>query len=307
MTAHPSRRAVLAGAGAAAAIAIAPAAAAPAGEDPFGYCLNMSTIRGMRGDIAQQAEIAAAAGYGAIEPWLGPLRQYQQSGKPLKDLAKKIAGLGLKVPGAIGFSRWIVDDEAQRTKGLEQLKSDMDIVRQIGGTGIAASPGGAKRPLDLSAAAERYRAVLELGDEMGVAPRLELWGPSPLHRIGQAAYVAIESGHPKANLLLDAYHIYKGGSDFTGLKMLGPLAMQCFHMNDYPADPPRETIRDQHRVYPGDGVAPFKLIVRTLRDIGFRGWLSLELFNPNYWKRPAAEVAKTGLAKMKAVVRNALA
>ena len=58
---------------------------------------------------------------------------------------------------------------------------------------------------------------------------------------------------------------------------------------------------------PGDGVAPMKIILRTLRDIGFRGWLSLELFNRDYWRKPAEEVAKTGLAKIKAAVRAALA
>jgi len=149
--------------------------------------------------------------------------------------------------------------------------------------------------------------VLDVGDEMGVVPQLELWGSSPLHTVGQAALVAADAGHPKASLLLDAYHIYKGGGNFAGLRLLGPLAMHAFHLNDYPADPPRETINDSHRVMPGDGVAPLRDVLRTLRDIGFRGWLSLELFNRDYWQKPADEVAKTGLAKMKAAVAAALA
>ena len=57
-------------------------------------------------------------------------------------------------------------------------------------------------------------------------------------------FVAIESGHPKACLLPDVYHIYKGGSDFAGLGLLSGSAIQVFHVNDYPADPPRETIND---------------------------------------------------------------
>ena len=56
-------------------------------------------------------------------------------------------------------------------------------------------------------------------------------------------------------------------------------------MNDYPADPPRETITDGSRIYPGDGVAPSAL--HDLHDIGFRGVLSLELFNRDYWKQDA--------------------
>ena len=41
-------------------------------------------------------------------------------------------------------------------------------------------------------------------------------------------------------------------------------------------------IADADRVYPGDGVAPIKQILRDLRAIGFRGMLSLELFNREY-------------------------
>jgi sugar phosphate isomerase/epimerase len=78
-------------------------------------------------------------------------------------------------------------------------------------------------------------------------------------------------------------------------------------MNDYPARPPRAEISDAHRFYPGDGVAPLKLLLRNLHDIGFRGFLSLELFNRGYWAQDPLIVARTGLEKMKAVVRSSLA
>ena len=45
-------------------------------------------------------------------------------------------------------------------------------------------------------------------------------------RVGTALFVAIECGHPKACFLGDVYHTYKGGSDFNGLKLLGPQALQ---------------------------------------------------------------------------------
>jgi len=58
---------------------------------------------------------------------------------------------------------------------------------------------------------------------------------------------------------------------------------------------------------PKSCVAPLKAILQHLRGIGFRGMLSLELFNRNYWKQDPREVAQTGLEKMKAVVRASLA
>ena len=92
-------------------------------------------------------------------------------------------------------------------------------------------------------AAERFRALLEIGGQIGVIPQLEVWGFSTtLSKLGETMLVATESRHPKACVLLDVYHLYKGGSEFHGLRLLSGAAMNCFHMNDYPATPPRETI-----------------------------------------------------------------
>jgi sugar phosphate isomerase/epimerase len=117
----------------------------------------------------------------------------------------------------------------------------------------------------------------------------------------------MESGHPRAGLLLDVYHVYKGGSSFESLRFLNGAMMHVLHINDYPAAPPREQITDAARVFPGDGVAPLPDVLRTLRDIGYRGYLSLEVFNRDYWKQDPHLVARTGLRKMKAAVRRALA
>lgn len=272
------------------------------------YCLNMSTVRGQKLSIPDQVDLAAKAGYDSIEPWMGDLRGYVMGGGSLTDLAKRIKDHGLKVDSAIGFAEWIVDDDARRAKGLEQAKSDMELIRTIGGTHIAAPPAGATKEtnLNLFKAAERYAALLNVGVEQDVIPQIEVWGFSTvLSKLGETMLVAVESKHEHAVILPDVYHLYKGGSDFLGLALVAGSAMHCFHMNDYPADPPRATIADKDRVYPGDGVAPLTAILKTLFANGFAGTLSLELFNPEYWKQDPLVVAKTGLEKMKAAVAKA--
>jgi sugar phosphate isomerase/epimerase len=302
-----SRRAWLAGA-ALAAGATAAADGKPA-KEPFGYCLNTSTIQGpKRKPVTELVDIAGKAGYQAIEPWVRDIEQYLKDGGSLKDLAKRIQQNGLTVESAIDFFEWVVDDDERRKKALEQAKRGMDLVRQCGGKRIAAPPTGATKQTDLNLrkAAERYRALLELGDQMGVVPEVELWGFSTsLGRLGEVAMVAIESGHPKACLLLDVYHLHKGGSDFAGVKLLNGAAIPVIHFNDYPAQPLRAEITDAHRIYPGDGVAPLKALLRDLHAVGFRGMLSLELFNKELWMQDGVAVARTGLEKMRTVVRGA--
>ena len=277
------------------------------GSDPFRYCLNMSTIRGQELSVTGEVDVAGKAGYNAIEPWLGKLNDYKNNGGSLKDLSKRIEDHGLTVESAIGFARWIVDDDAQRAKGLEDARRDMDLLAQLGAKRIAAPPAGARGTVDPMAAAKRYRALLEIGDEIGVVPQIEMWGGNPsIGRVSTAIYIAIEAGHPSACFLGDVYHTYKGGSDFAGLKMLGPQALQHFHWNDYPADPPLDKIGDQHRVFPGDGIAPIADIVKGFLQVGAMPVLSLELFNRDYWAMDALEAARIGLAKMKASVAPAL-
>lgn len=279
-----------------------------AAAEPFRYCLNTSTIRGQKLSLAEELRIAAQAGYTGVEPWVREIEQAREQGQSLSDLKKMIEDLGLAVESAIGFAQWIVDDPDKRKAELERAKREMEWVRAIGGTRIAAPPAGATQQADLNLmqAAERYRDLLEIGRSIGVTPQLELWGFSKsLSRLGEVLLVAAESGHPDACVLPDIYHIYKGGSDFQGLRLLAGTAVHVFHVNDYPADPPRETIRDGDRVYPGLGVAPTGQILKTLYDSGFRGTLSLELFNPEYWKQDPLSVARKGLEQMKRVTRQA--
>ena len=161
--------------------------------------------------------------------------------------------------------------------------------------------------MELLKVAERYRALLEMGRQAGIVPQLELWGRSKtISRMGEVAFVLVEVAHPDACTILDVFHVYRGGSDFAGLRMFNGDALHVFHMNDYPADPPREKATDADRIYPGDGAAPFAQILRDLRAIGFRGFLSLELFNRKYYQQDPLVVARTGLEKMKVCVGKAL-
>ena len=309
-----SRRDALAGAGLLAGAAVLGErpglAAAPAGSlaqapaPPFRYCLNTATLRGQKLGIVKEIEITAKAGYDAIEPWVAAIEVYVQSGGTLKELAQRLSDSGLTMEDAIGFPEWLVDDEARRVKGLELAKRQMDMVAQIGGRRLAAPPAGATDlpKLTLAQAAERYRALLEAGAQIGVVPQLELWGFSKnLGRLSECVAVAMETGHRNACVLVDVFHLYKGGSDFHGMRLLGPEAVQMLHMNDYPSDPPREKIDDSYRAYPGDGVAPLAELLQTLHRTGGQKVLSLELFNRKYWSEDALEVTKTGLARMKAV------
>ena len=104
--------------------------------------------------------------------------------------------------------------------------------------------------------------MLEAGKQVGVVPELEVWGFSKnLGHLSECVAVAMETGHRNACVLPDVFHLYKGGSDFHGIRLLGPEAIQVLHMNDYPADPPRVKECAENIVKESDRVA---VIVRNL-------------------------------------------
>jgi sugar phosphate isomerase/epimerase len=277
-------------------------------QNPFTFCLNTSTIRGQKLPLPKEIDLAASAGFTAMEPWVGEINDYVKAGGDLKDLRKRFADHGIAVVDAIGFVPWLMGDDAVHKKSLESMKHDMELVAAIGGTRIAAPPMGATQlsNFDLKLAAERYRHILDLGDQTGVTPMLEVWGHSKtLGTLAEAAFVAVAAKHPKACILTDVYHLYKGDSGFEGLHLIDGAALPVMHFNDYPADPPRDKIKDEHRIFPGDGIAPLTTILQTLKSTGARTALSLELFNKDYWQRDALEVLKTGIEKMRTAVGKA--
>jgi sugar phosphate isomerase/epimerase len=187
------------------------------------------------------------------------------------------------------------------------MKREMNLLAEIGCKRTAAPPMGATEsaPIELKRVAERYRAVLELGEQTGVMPQLEMWGFSKnLNRVSDVLYVAAESAHPSSRLLLDVYHIYKGESSLESLPLVGKAGLEIFHVNDYPSELEPSKIVDADRIYPGDGVAPIKKILKSLKRDDKPIILSFEVFNKLYYSQDPLKVAQTAFKKMKAVTQN---
>src|SRR5258708_22648079 len=197
---------------------------------------------------------------------MGEIDEYVKKGGNPKDLAKSIGDHGLSVEDVIAFLEWAVDDDAKRKNGMAEAQRSMDLIAKIGGKRIAAPPLGATQQADLNLfkVAQRYRQLLELGDKAGVVPQVEFWGSSrSLSRLSEAALVAVESGHPKACILADVYHLYKGGSDPNRLRLLSRNTLHVIHFNVYPTEPPRKDIAEAHRARPAHRIAPLKTIHRN--------------------------------------------
>ena len=271
------------------------------------FCLNTSTISGQKPGLKKYLAIASESGYDGVELWVEDVKNFKQQGNSLKTLKKYLDDSRLVVFDAIGFAPWMVDDERERKAGFEQMKQEMELMSELGCRRIAAPAAGVKENnfLDLMQVGERYKTLLGLGRQTGVVPQLEFWGSSPVfHSFGQALMAAAAANDPDVKILPDVYHLFRGGSGFECLKMVNGNIIDIIHFNDYPSSIPREKQEDKDRLYPGDGAAPLKQVIRDLTNMGGTKILSLELFNRDYWKQDPLLVAKTGLEKMRKIVAS---
>lgn len=252
---------------------------------PFRVSLNTSTIRGYKLPVEEQIDLSAEAGFDGIELWVSDVESYIKGGGSLEALAERIKQRGLVLENMIAFSTWIADDPTKRVEGVRKMQQDMELTARLGGSYIAAPVQGIvgierSRLLEY---AERYHAILKEGERIGVTPLLELWGAGALNQLSDASAISIGAGHPRASLLLDFYHLYRGGNSFDALRQLNGGNLPVFHINDFPESIPRGSLIDADRVFPGDGSCPFDHIIPLLYDTGFRGAFSIELFNQGYW------------------------
>ena len=274
-------------------------------KGPFRFCLNTSTISGQNLGLLPTIEIASRAGYDGIELWINDIKDYLKKGNSIQSLASFLTSKNIVAEDAISFTEWMVDDEDKRKAALTELAEEMRIMAALGCRRIAAPPAGVNKdkPIDFEKAGTRYREILELGRKYKVMPQLEFWGASgTLYNFGQALAIAAAANDRDARILPDIYHMFRGGSGFESLSLVNGKAIEIIHINDYPASKPVNEQNDSDRVYPGDGVAPLKQVLRDLEAIGGTKVLSLELFNKTYWAQDAMLVATTGLLKMKSLV-----
>lgn len=277
------------------------------GASPWPICLDSATIR--PSPLTAKIRIAAAAGYDAIEPWEGELHQYEQDGGNLKDLGKQVRDAGLFVPSVIGLWGAIPPTREQFDVSLTDTRRRMRQAADLGAEFIQVVPQPA-RPLaqfDPKWAADRYRELIEIGiNDYNIKPAMvfvEFLEGSK--RMGQAAAIAIDADHAEGRIIPDVFHMLIGGSGFNGLKHLNGDFFAIFQFNDAPAGIPVDQLKDEHRVYPGDGILPLTDILVDLKQTGFKRGVSLELYNPTYWEQDHLTVAKTGLEKTVAVIEQA--
>ncbi|MEX0725886.1 MAG: sugar phosphate isomerase/epimerase [Planctomycetaceae bacterium] len=267
----------------------------------FIYCLNSSTIRPT--PILDKIRIAGRTGYQAIELWHDDIDAYLQQGGKISDIKKTLDDQQLQVPTTIYLKGWFETTGAEHRRELDECKRRMEQSVAVGAEYIIAGPPAGKADYELGA--KNYRELLEIGLAIGVKPAMEFLGfVEELNTIEDALNVIQKAGHPAGTVVLDPFHIFRGGGSMESISLLTGDQIAISHFNDTPATPPRLEQHDKDRVMPGEGHLDLKRYLQLLKQTGYNRWLSLELFREDLWSQNPETVARTGLERMRKVAEE---
>ena len=265
----------------------------------FVFCLNTSTIRPT--PLLDKIRIAGQAGYQAIEPWNDEVDEYLAGGGTMGELTTAIKESGLSVVSVIALHGWATAEGGEYRKVLDDCRRRMDQAAALGSPYIVASPP--QESVETGKAAGRFGELMRLGRKAGVTPSMEFLGfVDGVKSVAGAWAIASGCGEPGATVVADVFHMIRGGGAVDDLLTLPGDRLACFHINDLPDTPAPTSQTDADRVMVGDGIADLPRVIANLRSIGYRGPLSLELFNRDLWAKDPVEVVTLGIERIRALV-----
>jgi len=247
-------------------------------------CANTACLAPLGAEEAVRT--IAMLGYAAVEflvsatlmPEDAPPARRQALRRRCNDLGLGVAGTNGVLP-ARGYN-FLVDDEQERRRGIEQVKRVIDLCADLGGqivtvgsTGARNIPEGMPRERWLPRALAAYRAWGDYAGPRGVRVTVEIinryeanWGRT----IAEGLAFLAQAGHNNLGLTVDTFHMSIDEGHFPAAITGG--AEHIVHVHT----------ADSNRQAPGAGNLAFAPLLHALRDNGYGGFLSLELFDPWY-------------------------
>ena len=268
--------------------------------------LSMNGATTMKATLPEDVAAAGAAGFKALEIWAAKMDAYLED-RSVEDLKTLFDAANL-LPASINSIEFITFRPPDEYEGIvARCRELCRLAQALGCDKIVVVPS----PTPEGAAWDRIRdesvrVLRELSDVAaphGVQLAFEFLGFSwcSVRTLARCWEIVEETRRDNVGLVIDTCHFYAGGSTLDSIEQVPPHKILIFHINDV-EDRPLETIEDAHRLLPGEGVIPLDDILSRLRDTGFDGLCSVELFRPEYWERDPAELATAARASTLEIV-----
>ena len=209
----------------------------------------------------------------------------------VRDSGMKVATLGAEY----GFL-FATGDESKRL--FAALEETAATARALGCDLIMVAPGQNRGTVDQAAAG--FRAAGEIVAKYGCRIALEFNSVHPVvNRLAIGREIVARAAHPACGLLLDAYHMERGGDGGRSFEDMPVEDIFAVQVSDVPHGPPPAQSRPVDRLIPGQGRVRWNDFFGLLVEKRYGGYVSYEAPNPELWARPPAEVAREAAAAIR--------
>jgi len=265
-------------------------------------CISEATT--LPGTFADDVANYAAAGCSAMEVWLTKLETHLESATATatKELLNET---GMTLAAAAYQGGLLLSQGEARKASFDHFKSRLDLCQQFGiGTMLVVADFAQRVDgTSLGRAVVSLKEAAKWAAGFNVTLALEFRGGDTFCTCLETALALVgECDEPNFGVCLDAFHYYKGPSKAEDLAKLTAANLAHVQLCDV-AGVPRELMTDSDRVFPGEGDFDLTSIVNRLREVGYAGWVSLELMNPILWKSKPTQVVELGLTALNRLLR----
>jgi 2-keto-myo-inositol isomerase len=259
---------------------------------PFrGLALHTWTVDTTALDQALAA--ARAGGFDAVELRRVDFLRCRERGLSNADVLELVRKNGLPV-SAVGVEYgWIFSakgEERERLFASFREACENAVALRCGLVMTAIGPGDA--PVD-EAVANVHRAG-KIAAEFGLRLAVEYQFQHPvMSTLDKVRDLIRDAGEASVGLLLDAYHLQRGGRPGRGFEDVPGSEIFYVQFSDVPDAPPNGP-PPTDRLPPGKGLVRWSELFQLLAAKNYTGYLSYEAPNAAQWQRPAADVAREG-------------
>lgn len=268
-------------------------------------CFNQATTM-KNSTLEKDLTYCEKYGYDLIEIRLDKLKDYLKR-NTIEDLAEFFRQNKIK-PFAFNALEFITfRDEEGYEEILDNLKFLCEMGNIIDCKKIVVVPtfdvGDYTREQIKTETVEKITELANIADDYNVKLAFEFVGyPNcSVNRFEQAYDIVETVNLHNVGLVLDCFHFHAMGSDINDLKNADGNKIFIFHIDDS-EDLPIGAIRDDKRLWPGDGVINLDEILATLKVIGYDEMVSVELFRPEYWDMDIEETIRIGKEKTEKII-----
>ncbi|WP_368658831.1 2-keto-myo-inositol isomerase [Metabacillus halosaccharovorans] len=271
-------------------------------------CFNQATTL-ENSNLVKDLEYCEEHGYDFIEiRTMDKLPEYLQD-HSIDDLANFFKSNHIKPLALNALVFFNNRDEAGLKETIAEFKNMLEVAGEIGAQYIVAVPLVTQEKIlktDIKdSCVEVLKELSDLAKPYGVKIALEFVGhpQCTVNTFGQAYDIVEAVGRGNVGLVLDAFHFHAMGSNLEDLKKADVSKIFIFHIDDT-EDFPIGFLTDEDRVWPGLGAIDLESMLDILKDKGYSGPASVEIFRPEYYQLDAEEAIKTAKETTLEVISN---